>query len=124
MAAQNDRGDSRSPQSAFDQQTLLENAGGDADLTAELVQLCLTEAPSLMAQIGAAVDALDASALRFAAHTLKGAFMNFGAGRAVAAAAQLELSGREQSFQKVENQMRELEGAWTELEREFKAYLQ
>jgi HPt (histidine-containing phosphotransfer) domain-containing protein len=124
MAAGNDTGNSHSPQSAFDLPTLLENAGGDSSLTTELIQLCLTEAPLLLAQIRTAVDAFDANALRFAAHTLKGALMNFGARRAVNAAFQLESAGREQSLQNVADQFRELESAWSELERELKAYLQ
>lgn len=124
MAAGNETGDSFSPQSAFDLQTLLDNTGGDAALTTELIQLCLTEAPLLLTQIRTAVGASDANALRFAAHTLKGAFMNFGAHRAVAAASQLETSGREQSLQNVPDVHRELESAWIELERELKAYLQ
>ena len=108
---------------AFDPAVLQEHAGDDAELSRELIQLCLTEAPSLLKQIGDAVSARDAAALRFSAHTLKGALMNFGAERAVSAAQRLEAQGREQQLAGIEELYRELVAAWSELARELNSHL-
>jgi len=116
-------GDSKPAASAFDPAILQEHTAGDEDLTRELLQLCLEEVPGLLDQIRKAVAARDPQAFGFAAHTLKGALMNFGADRAVAASRQLETMGRERSVENVDAVFGELEAAWTDLERELKAHL-
>jgi HPt (histidine-containing phosphotransfer) domain-containing protein len=102
---------------------LEEQTAGDGELTNELIQLCLKEVPGLLDQIRKAVAARDPQAINFSAHTLKGALMNFGAQRAVAASLRLETLGRERSLEGVDESFRELEGAWTVLERELQAHL-
>ena len=119
-------GDSKSGNSSvssFDPSVLEEHTAGDVELTNELIQLCLGEAPGLLDQIRKAVAARDSHGLHFSAHTLKGALMNFGAQRAVAASLRLETLGREGSLENVDEAFRELEGAWSVLERELKAHL-
>ena len=74
--------------------TLLARVGGDRDLLAEISRLFLEDAPRHLDRIDRAIRALDAEALRRAAHGLKGAAANFDAAAVVAAARELEDLGR------------------------------
>ena len=67
---------------------------GDQELLAEISRLFVDDAPHHLQQIGAAVEARDAEALRRAAHALKGAAANFDADAVVEAARVLEEMGR------------------------------
>ena len=68
--------------------------GGDLNLLREIAGLFLKECPGLMTQIQDAIVAGDASRLRRAAHTLKGAVGNFGAIPTFEAALKLEMMGQ------------------------------
>ena len=64
--------------------------GNDRELFIEMVGLLRTDAPHLLAALAAAHKEGDAPRMQRAAHTLKGLAANFGAQRAVAAAAEAE----------------------------------
>jgi two-component system sensor histidine kinase/response regulator len=81
-------------ESPFDEATLLECVEGDTELLREVVELFLEDSPRLLDEVRTAVEAGDASVLKRAAHTLKGAASNFGAAAVVTAALELETMGR------------------------------
>jgi two-component system, sensor histidine kinase and response regulator len=74
---------------------LAEAAPGNGKMIAAIVEAALQDAPRLLAAIREAIDSRDASALRLAAHGLKGSLQYFGAPRAVELAAQLESLGQQ-----------------------------
>jgi HPt (histidine-containing phosphotransfer) domain-containing protein len=69
---------------------LMEAAGGDKGVAAELASLFLETTEELVRRMSAALAAGDLQALRAAAHTLKGASANVGADALSAAAARVE----------------------------------
>jgi two-component system, sensor histidine kinase and response regulator len=79
---------------APDRAAALEVVGGDVDLLRELVDLFLEDCPRLIGDLRAAIEASDATAVKRAAHTLKGALQNFGAADVAGTAQQLETMGR------------------------------
>ena len=68
--------------------------GEDGDLAHELIALFFADSPKRFDDVRVAVLGKDASALRHAAHAIKGAVANFSAGPAVEAAGVLEEMGR------------------------------
>lgn len=78
----------------LDKETALHRVGGDPELLAEIGHLFLSEYPSLVDRMAAAIPAHDAQSLERAAHSLKGSVANFGAQPAVDAAFALEQAGR------------------------------
>jgi HPt (histidine-containing phosphotransfer) domain-containing protein len=74
---------------------VMERLGGDEELLRELVELYADDEDRLLGEMDAALAAGDATALRKAAHTLKGAVSNFCARRAHAASQALEFCGRD-----------------------------
>ncbi len=68
---------------------------GDKSLLNELGEIFLSDCPKMLAEIKSAIDSNDARSLEYAAHTMKGVVANFCAPAAIAAALQLELSGRD-----------------------------
>ena len=103
----------------FDMTAALERVDGDRELMKELAGLFLGECPQRMADIRRAIDARDGPALQRAAHYLKGSVGNFAAGRASAAAEQLERAGREREWGRAEQDWAALEEAIGELEPAF-----
>ena len=81
------------PDTVIDRARLLERVGGDTRALAEVARIFLADAPRRLREIKHAIDTGDARALRAAAHTLKGAVSNFGAGGAVEAAFELQKLG-------------------------------
>jgi HPt (histidine-containing phosphotransfer) domain-containing protein len=79
----------------YDRAAVLENLGGDSDLLAEIAGIFISDWPGNVARLRAALAAGDATALRSAAHSVKGAVGNFAATRAVDAARALEYAGRD-----------------------------
>ena len=71
----------------------LSGLGDDLDLARKLVSIFLEQSPRLITDIRTAVAAGDATALRRAAHALKGTISNFPPGPARGAAAQMETFG-------------------------------
>jgi HPt (histidine-containing phosphotransfer) domain-containing protein len=78
---------------AIDWNTLRENCAGDESLVNEVLALFQGEAGAMLADIGAAVKAQDALAIKRTAHRLKGALVSLAAAPATEAARALELAG-------------------------------
>jgi len=78
--------------SPFDRAAVIANFGDDEDLLKQIAAICVAEWPTNAAGMKDAAAAGDAPALRAAAHRVKGAFANFMAEPAVAAARRLELA--------------------------------
>jgi signal transduction histidine kinase/CheY-like chemotaxis protein len=93
----------------LDWEKALEQLDGNTALLHTMVELFLEECPKLMAGIRDAMSQGNTSALRRAAHTLKGSADVFAAQPAVAAALRLETMGREGELTNVED-------AWLALE--------
>jgi signal transduction histidine kinase/DNA-binding response OmpR family regulator len=74
----------------FDLAAALQRVGGDEALLKELIEVFVEEYPAWLADLEAAVAAADAKWVRRAAHTIKGAVDNCGAGSAYDAAFRLE----------------------------------
>ncbi len=70
--------------------SFLAGLGDDVELARKLVQIFLEHSPVLIDQIRAAIEAHDATALRRAAHALKGTISNFPTGPARGVAATME----------------------------------
>lgn len=62
----------------IDRRQLLDAAGGDRDLAAELVTLFATDAARILAELDRALAARDMPAVRAAAHSLKGSALTVG----------------------------------------------
>jgi two-component system, sensor histidine kinase and response regulator len=78
----------------YDHAGSLRRMGNDQELFHEMVDLLRTDAPALLGAVHSARKDGDAPRLQRAAHTLKGLASNFGAERAVAAAAEVERLGQ------------------------------
>lgn len=74
----------------YDYNGALQRMGNDRDLFQEMASLLRSDAPPLLMVVQTSIKAGDAARLHRAAHTLKGLAANFGAARAVAAAAEVE----------------------------------
>ena len=68
----------------------LAGLGDDVELARKLVDIFIEQSPKLMEQIRDAISAGDTTALRRAAHALKGTISNFPSGRARGVAARME----------------------------------
>lgn len=97
------------PLDTVDRAAVLDRVGGDEELLREITSIFLTEYPTLLDEIRAAVQAGDPSRLERFAHTLKGSVANFGAAEATRAAYELEKIGREQQLQEAPAALRALE---------------
>ena len=84
--------------SVCDLDSALGAVDGDRDLLCRMIELFMMQCPTLLQEIGAALDKNDALALQRAAHTLRGSVCNFGAQRAYDAAASIERAGRERDW--------------------------
>ncbi|MCE5315087.1 MAG: response regulator [Armatimonadota bacterium] len=109
-------------ESDVDVNALMTRVGGDMDLLRELVSLFDENSNELLLEIGNAIEAQDASALRHAAHTLKGSTGNFATGKAYYAALRLEQIGRgadltdaQEAFQDLKEEVERLKPALFEL---------
>lgn len=80
---------------AFDREEMLDRLGGDNELLTEVVGVFLAECPRMMQAVRSAVDRADPTAVRRAAHAIRGALLNISAGPAAAEATQLESLGTE-----------------------------
>jgi signal transduction histidine kinase/DNA-binding response OmpR family regulator/HPt (histidine-containing phosphotransfer) domain-containing protein len=102
---------------AFNRDEALRNVGGSDTILAEMVQLFISECPKQMADVAAAYESGDHTALTRAAHTLKGSLTLFAAEEAGAAARRIEFIGREQKLD-------EYPQAWAELQQHVDELLQ
>ena len=80
--------------SKLDKAVALERLGGDEELLKEVAALFLDEYPTIVTEIGAAIQAQNAQQVERAAHSLKGSVSNFGSDAALEAAYELEKMGR------------------------------
>lgn len=78
----------------FDRDKVIGNLGGDEELLKQIAELFVGEWPANRDRLQAALAAGEAEDLRAAAHSVKGAVMNFCADRAVQAAKTLEMTGK------------------------------
>jgi HPt (histidine-containing phosphotransfer) domain-containing protein len=99
----------------YDHVGSLRRMGEDVQLFQEMVGLLKSDAPPLVETGRRALSAGDWPRLERAAHTLKGLAANFGATRAVAAAAELERLAKKQPPRGAESALAELELALEEL---------
>jgi HPt (histidine-containing phosphotransfer) domain-containing protein len=74
----------------YDHAGSLRRMGNDPELFHEMVELLRSDAPPLLSAVHIAHKEGDPPRLQWAAHTLKGLASNFGAERAVTAAAEVE----------------------------------
>jgi len=74
----------------YDEAASLRRMGNDHELFHEMVDLLRADAPPLLETLRSALKHGDPAGMQRAAHTLKGLAANFGAERAVAAAAEAE----------------------------------
>ena len=74
---------------------VFETANGDRHVVATMVDAALEESPRLLATIRDAIDSGKCTALRLAAHTLRGSLQYFGAAPVVERARQLERMGQD-----------------------------
>jgi CheY-like chemotaxis protein/HPt (histidine-containing phosphotransfer) domain-containing protein len=79
----------------FDRAGLVRRVRGDRTLMMHVIEIFLEDCPKRRAEMQAAIDVRDASAVRPAAHALKGAAANLGAPTLAEAAATLERVGAE-----------------------------
>ena len=94
----------------FDCQAAVKGAGGKVEILKELAQIFFDECPQLMDAMRRAIDAGDATGLRRAAHTLKGAVDVFVAPAAYEAARKLEAFGKNNDLSQAGEVYAELEG--------------
>ncbi len=86
----------------FDKDELLEKFDGEKEFIAELVEIFIDDVPEQFSEIQKAVDNLNSKDLEKSAHKLKGAVSNFGEKAAFETALQLEMMGRENRLDGVE----------------------
>jgi two-component system sensor histidine kinase/response regulator len=99
---------------------LNEITGGDAEFIAELLSDFVSQTPTLMEQIAAAVAQGDAATVGAAAHTLKGSARAIGADEFAAIAFELEQAGKQGDLANAPDALQRLQAYWQSLE----AYLQ
>jgi two-component system, sensor histidine kinase and response regulator len=99
----------------YDHAGALGRMGNDHELFHEMVGLLGSDAPPLLQTLHAAWTARDLARAQRAAHTLKGLAANFGAERAVAAAAEMERLAKTQHPDGLPASIGELEAAFDEL---------
>jgi len=105
--------------SGLDRETALSRVGGDADLLKEIAIIFLDDSPKALAEIRSAISLGDHKVVERAAHGIKGAVANFGAGAAVDAALHLEQIGRAQDLKDAGQALATLERALEALRAEL-----
>lgn len=90
------------------------------DFIIELIDTFLEDTPSQLEQLRTALAAQNAEAFRRAAHTLKSNAATFGANQLAALARELEMMGRENNLEAV-NQLQALEEAAEQVMNELKS---
>ena len=99
----------------FDYESSLRRMGDDQELYQEMLGLFRTDAPPLLQTLRLARKTSDHAHVQRAAHTLKGLAANFGAGRAVAAAAEVERLAKQRDEAGMDAAIEELSRALDEL---------
>ena len=101
----------------------LVHADGDHALLRELLQLFLTESPSLLESLKQAIPAGDGRLLKRAAHTLRGTLTTVGASDLADIAARLEQMGDDNNFSAAKDIATELGQELTAIHGKLRAYL-
>jgi len=99
----------------YDYTGSLHRMGDDPGLFEEMAGLLRADAPALLDAVQTAHQQGDAPRLERASHTLKGLAANFGASRAVSAAAEVERLAKHRQSSGLPAAIRELEEALDEL---------
>jgi HPt (histidine-containing phosphotransfer) domain-containing protein len=99
----------------FNEAELLNTVQGDRELLVELGTLFLADAPAQVTAVREAIDRGDATALRFAAHALKGSAATLTARRVAKRAFELEAMGASGNLAGARESLQHMEAAITEL---------
>jgi HPt (histidine-containing phosphotransfer) domain-containing protein len=99
----------------FDEAELLQTVEGDRELLEELGRLFLADAPLQVEAVRDAIKRSDATALRFAAHALKGSAATLTARNVAKQASALEAMGKNGSLDGAAVALQGLEAAVAEL---------
>jgi two-component system, sensor histidine kinase and response regulator len=99
----------------FDYAGSLHRMGDDRELFHEMADLLRADAPALLDAVRSSYQQGDAQRLERASHTLKGLAANFGAARAVTAAADVERFAKQRQSSGLPSAIDELEESLDEL---------
>src|SRR5687767_11842109 len=99
----------------YDYAGSLRRMGNDRELFQEMIELLRADAPPLLAALRSAHYDSDAPEMQRMSHTLKGLASNFGAQRAVTAAASVEKIAKNQLSEGLPAAIHELEASLEEL---------
>jgi HPt (histidine-containing phosphotransfer) domain-containing protein len=99
----------------FDFPGSLKRMGNDLQLFEEMVGFLRDDSPRWLGQLHTGYDCGNLDAVRHAAHTLRGQVANFGAHRAMLAAAAVEQAAREHRTADLPAAVGELDAAYDEL---------
>jgi two-component system, sensor histidine kinase and response regulator len=99
----------------IDEAALVAGFGGNRALVKDVIGVFLDDAPAMLARIGAAAVARDATTLGAAAHAIKGSIGLFSKGRAYEAARRLEQLGRSGELDGLDAARTELDATVSEL---------
>ncbi len=86
----------------FDKDETLKRFDGEKEFLAELIELFISDVPEQLSEIQNVADKRSNEELEKSAHKLKGAIANFGQKAAYEAALQLEVIGRENRLDEIE----------------------
>lgn len=89
-------------ETVFDKDEALEINGNEEEFLKELAEMFLDDFPEQISKIKEAINSHDSKALEKSAHKLKGAVANFGKNTVFKAALSLEMIGRENRWDDVE----------------------
>jgi CheY-like chemotaxis protein len=104
-----------------DRRALLDRLGGDSQLLSELIEIYLSESPSLLAAAQRALREKNGQDLARAAHTIKGSAGNFIARATLETAEQLEAFAEQEDFSRAQEAMSGLEREMERLGRALNA---
>lgn len=114
-------GEQPDSETVIDLDEALAFTAGDREMLIEMGGLFLQEGPRQLQDVHTAVEAADATAIREAAHTLKGSVVIFGAGNAEAAALAVQLAADDGDLSRVDEAYatlnREMERLMREVEK-------
>jgi PAS domain S-box-containing protein len=102
---------------AVDRDTLLDRLRGNSELLSELIEIYLSQSPSLLAAAQRALQEKNGKALARAAHSIKGSAGNFLARAALETAGQLEAFAEESDFSRAREALSALEREMQRLDR-------
>lgn len=115
-------GESSEELKVVDMDVALKRVGGNASILKAVVTAFLGSSLQQLDAVEKAVEATDAEALRFAAHTLKGTVLNFEARKTASVAQELEDFGRSEDLTQAPKLLEELKACYAELRAEMEKY--